>query len=127
MVAGRPNVGKSRLLNALAGYERAIVDPTPGTTRDVVTVRTALDGWPVELADTAGLRDSDDAIESAGIALARARQADADLTLLVLDRSEPLTETDLALRADVQEKGGLIIAEQGRSPRGLGAAEQTRC
>ena len=58
VLAGRPNVGKSRLLNALAGYERAIVDPTPGTTRDVVTVRTALDGWPVELADTAGLRDA---------------------------------------------------------------------
>ena len=56
VLAGRPNVGKSRLLNALAGYDRAIVDPTPGTTRDVVTIRTALDGWSVELSDTAGLR-----------------------------------------------------------------------
>src|SRR5262249_28294725 len=83
-LAGRPNAGKSRLLTALAGYERAIVDPTPGTTRDVVTVRTAFDGWPAELADTAGLRASDEPIEASGIALARARQASADLVLLVL-------------------------------------------
>jgi tRNA modification GTPase len=97
VLAGRPNVGKSRLLNALAGYGRAIVDPVPGTTRDVVTVRTALDGWPVELADTAGLRDPEGPIEAAGIALARARQREADLLLLVLDRSEPWTEDDRAI------------------------------
>jgi len=109
-LAGRPNVGKSRLLNALAGYDRAIVDPTPGTTRDVVTVRTAFDGWPVELADTAGLRDADDATERAGIALARARHAEADLTLLVLDRSEPLTELDGALRESTLGSGGLVVA-----------------
>jgi tRNA modification GTPase len=97
VLAGRPNVGKSRLLNALAGYERAIVDPTPGTTRDVITVRTALGGWPVELADTAGLRASDDRVEASGVELARARQRDADLVILVLDRSEPLTPADCAL------------------------------
>lgn len=100
VLAGRPNVGKSRLLNALAGYDRAIVDPTPGTTRDVVTVRTAFDGWPVELADTAGLRPSDDPIEASGVALARARHGQADLVVLVLDRSEPLTDADRALIAD---------------------------
>lgn len=93
-LAGRPNVGKSSLLNALAGYDRAIVDPGPGTTRDVVAVRTAFDGWPVELLDTAGLRESDDPIEAAGIDLARGRQARADLVILVLDRSEPLTPAD---------------------------------
>jgi tRNA modification GTPase len=99
VLAGRPNVGKSRLLNALAGYGRSIVSPTPGTTRDVVTVRTAIDGWPVELADTAGLRATDDPIESGGVTLARARQVGADLVLLVLDRSEPLTEADRGLLA----------------------------
>src|SRR5262249_15942956 len=88
------NVGKSRLLNALAGYGRAIVDAAPGTTRDVVTVRTALDGWPVELADTAGLRDADDPLEASGIPLARARQPEAALRLVVLARSEPWTEND---------------------------------
>lgn len=115
-LAGRPNVGKSRLLNALAGYDRAIVDPAPGTTRDVVTVRTALDGWPVEIADTAGLRDAVDAIESAGIALARARHAEADLTLLILDRSEPLTDLDHVLSATVRAAGGLIVASKGDLP-----------
>jgi tRNA modification GTPase len=106
VLAGRPNVGKSRLLNALAGYGRAIVDATPGTTRDVVTVRTALDGWPVELADTAGLRDPADATEAAGIALARAHQGKADLVLVVLDRSEPLTATDRALTGAAGEGPG---------------------
>lgn len=97
VLAGRPNVGKSRLLNALAGFDRAIVTATPGTTRDVVTVRAAVDGWPIELADTAGLRPAADDVETAGIALARARQAEADLVVLVLDGSEPLTSPDLAL------------------------------
>ena len=59
MIAGPPNVGKSSLLNALLGYRRAIVFDQPGTTRDVVTSTTAIDGWPVELSDTAGLRSSD--------------------------------------------------------------------
>jgi tRNA modification GTPase len=97
VLAGRPNVGKSALLNALAGYERAIVAPTPGTTRDVVSVPTAFDGWPVELSDTAGLRDPGDPVEAEGVTRARARQARADLTVLVLDRSEPLTPTDFDL------------------------------
>lgn len=114
VLAGRPNVGKSRLLNALAGFDRAIVDPAPGTTRDVLTVRTAFDGWPVELADTAGLRDAVDAIETAGIAMARARQAGADLALLVLDRSEPLTGSDHDLVADL--RGALIVANKADLP-----------
>ena len=113
-LAGRPNVGKSRLLNALAGYERAIVDPTPGTTRDVLTVRTALDGWPVELSDTAGLRDADDPLESAGIARARARHAEADLTLLVLDRASPTTPVDESLLAS--HPGALVVANKSDLP-----------
>ena len=100
VLAGRPNVGKSRLLNALAGYGRAIVDPTPGTTRDVVTFRTALDGWPVELVDTAGLREASEAIELSGIARARAEHAKADLILLVLDVSMPITDADHLLMQD---------------------------
>lgn len=96
-LTGRPNVGKSRLLNALAGFDRAIVDPTPGTTRDLVSIRTALDGWPVDLLDSAGLRESLDPLESAGISLARSALSDADLVVLVLDLSEPLTDPDLSL------------------------------
>ena len=122
VLAGRPNVGKSHLLNALAGYERAIVDPTPGTTRDVVTVATAFDGWPVELADTAGLRTSLDPIESQGVSLARSRHRAADLVLLVLDRSEPLTEDDRALLAEWPR--ALRIANKADLPVSWCAAEQ---
>ena len=97
VVAGRPNVGKSSLINAIAGYQRAIVHSLPGTTRDIVTVQTALDGWPVEISDTAGLRESDDPIEQAGIELARKKIAAADLLVLVFDASLPWTEADHAL------------------------------
>jgi tRNA modification GTPase len=89
VIAGAPNVGKSSLVNALAGYQRSVVDPTPGTTRDVVTTQIALDGWPVELADTAGLRAEAESLEAEGIALARATVAAADLCLWVLDGSAP--------------------------------------
>lgn len=87
VVAGAPNVGKSSLVNALAGFQRCIVSATPGTTRDVVTTLIALDGWPVELADTAGQREATAALEAEGIARARAASAAADLILWVLDAS----------------------------------------
>src|SRR5204862_3686687 len=90
VIAGRPNDGKSSLMNAILGYQRSIVWHEPGTTRDVLTATTAIDGWPLELIDTAGLRvgravpaDSADPIESEGIARARAQIAAADLTILV--------------------------------------------
>jgi len=88
VIAGQPNVGKSSLINALVGYERAIVFDQPGTTRDVVSAITAIEGWPVELSDTAGLRTMDagvGAVETAGITLARQRLAAADLVVWVLD------------------------------------------
>ncbi|HXY40794.1 MAG TPA: GTPase, partial [Vicinamibacteria bacterium] len=69
---GRSNVGKSSLINALVGYRRAIVHPLPGTTRDVLESNTAIDGWPVELSDTAGLRHTDDPAEAEGVRRARA-------------------------------------------------------
>jgi tRNA modification GTPase len=89
VLAGPPNVGKSSLINALAGYERAIVSPVPGTTRDVVTCSTAIDGWPVVLSDTAGLRASYDELEAAGVELAQAALERADLAILVHDASAP--------------------------------------
>jgi tRNA modification GTPase len=85
VIAGKPNVGKSSLINALVGYERAIVFDKPGTTRDVVTASTVIDGWPVVLSDTAGLHGSHDEIEKAGMNLAREHLATADLVVWVLD------------------------------------------
>ncbi len=86
-IIGPPNAGKSSLLNLLARRDAAIVSETAGTTRDVIEVHLDLGGWPVVLADTAGLRDSGDAIEQEGVRRARARAAGADLRLLVLDAS----------------------------------------
>lgn len=86
-VAGAPNVGKSSLVNALAGFQRCVVSELPGTTRDVVTTRIAVDGWPIELADTAGLRDAPESLEEAGVRLARETAATADLCLWVADGS----------------------------------------
>jgi tRNA modification GTPase len=87
VVAGQVNAGKSSLVNAIAGHTRSIVSAVPGTTRDLVTTRLVLDGWEVDLVDTAGLRETDaaaGAVERAGIARAVAAQADADLVLRVV-------------------------------------------
>jgi tRNA modification GTPase len=100
LFAGPPNVGKSSLMNAVLGYPRSIAYDQPGTTRDVLTATTALDGWPVEFADTAGLRSTTDVLEFAGAAAARRRLTTADLVVLVFDTSLPwLPEHDALLRA----------------------------
>jgi tRNA modification GTPase len=85
VIAGRPNAGKSTLLNRLAGHDAAIVAPTPGTTRDVLRERIVLDGMPLHVLDTAGLREPDDAIEAEGIRRARAAIDRADRILFVVD------------------------------------------
>lgn len=99
VLAGRPNVGKSSLINALVGYTRSIVYDQPGTTRDVVTADATFDGWPVQLADTAGIREAEGAIETAGIARARAHLAEADCRVIVLDTSQPRSSEDAELIA----------------------------
>src|SRR5439155_26955930 len=84
-IAGPPNAGKSTLLNRIARREAAIVSPVPGTTRDVIEVHLDLDGYPVTLLDTAGIRDSDDPVEQERVRRAQQRASEADLVLWVLD------------------------------------------
>src|SRR5712672_2938568 len=84
-IAGPPNVGKSTLMNALARREVAIVSPHAGTTRDIIEVQLDLDGYPVTVIDTAGIRDTDDPVEQEGVRRARARAAEADLVLWMID------------------------------------------
>ena len=89
VLTGRPNVGKSSLINSLLGYQRAIVFDQPGTTRDVVTGNTAFEGWPVVLADTAGMRRDAPQLEAAGIALASEHLQKSDRQLVLIDVSQP--------------------------------------
>ena len=102
VIAGLPNAGKSSLLNALAGRDSAIVTDTPGTTRDVLREYISLDGLPVHVADTAGIRESTDQVEAEGVRRARATFMTADLVLLVLDSTQAL-EPQLALRTEVPD------------------------
>ncbi len=109
VLTGRPNVGKSALLNALVGYQRSVVFDQPGTTRDVVTVETAFDGWPVRLIDTAGLRENALGLEAAGIELAHQQIATADLVLQVIDGTQPLDWAALTSSAVSEERTVLVV------------------
>jgi len=117
VLAGRPNVGKSSLLNALVRQERAIVTDIPGTTRDVLTERVELNGLYVELSDTAGIRETGDKIEILGVRRARGALSRADVVLLVLDLSEPLTADDRALLRDADERYVLCLNKADLPPR----------
>jgi tRNA modification GTPase len=113
-IVGRPNAGKSSLFNRLVERERAIVTATPGTTRDLVTERISLGGIPVELVDTAGLRETKDEAESHGIARTESAMADADLVLLLLDAAATV-DAEGALRLP-EEDARLLASLDGRSP-----------
>ncbi|AMA54981.1 tRNA uridine-5-carboxymethylaminomethyl(34) synthesis GTPase MnmE [Bradyrhizobium sp. CCGE-LA001] len=93
-IAGEPNVGKSTLINQLARREVAIVSPYAGTTRDVIEVQLDLDGYPVTVIDTAGIRETDDPVEQEGVRRARARAEDADLVLWLVEGSQPTQRPD---------------------------------
>ena len=95
-ILGRPNVGKSSLLNALVGYDRAIVTDIAGTTRDTVEEKTTAGGVLLRLIDTAGIRETGDTVERLGVERSRRAAEEAELALLVLDGSQPLTEEDRA-------------------------------
>ena len=111
VLAGRPNVGKSSLLNRLAGEERAIVTPVPGTTRDALRESIQIEGVPIVVVDTAGLHTSPDAVERLGMDRARSEMARADLVLVVLDAANPLP-LGLCPPATAPDSHGMRMATQ---------------
>ncbi|HTM42174.1 MAG TPA: tRNA uridine-5-carboxymethylaminomethyl(34) synthesis GTPase MnmE [Terriglobales bacterium] len=125
-IVGRPNVGKSSLFNRLVERERAIVTATPGTTRDLVSETVALEGIPVKLVDTAGIRRALDEAESIGIRKSMEALADADLVLVVLDASQAQNSEDQELLAQVASRRGIAVENKvdlaaSREPRTDGA------
>ena len=122
-LCGRPNVGKSSLLNALLGEERAIVTDVPGTTRDMVTGDITLGGSVIHLTDTAGQHDTDDPVERLGVERARRAAAQADVVLAVLDGSAAPTEDDLALLAQLKGMNAALILNKADLPARLSPEE----
>ncbi|MCI9444508.1 MAG: tRNA uridine-5-carboxymethylaminomethyl(34) synthesis GTPase MnmE [Oscillospiraceae bacterium] len=112
-ILGRPNVGKSSLLNALLGYDRAIVTGVAGTTRDTVEEKAVVGGVLLRLIDTAGIREAGDAVERLGVERARKAAEAAELVLLVLDGSQPLTEED-RLAAEAARNAPHVIVVQNK-------------
>ena len=111
-IVGRPNAGKSSLFNRMVERERAIVTAAPGTTRDLVTERVSLGGIPVELVDTAGMREASDEAEQIGIRKSREAMADADMVLLVLDATVPPDAGDLALLAALRHRRAVVAVNK---------------
>lgn len=117
VIVGRPNVGKSSLLNALLHYDRAIVTPVPGTTRDTVEETLNLSGVPFCLVDTAGIAVSRNPVEQLGIQRSRSALAAADLVLLVVDGSEPLRAEDRALANELRNRPVLVVVNKADLPQ----------
>jgi tRNA modification GTPase len=109
VILGRPNVGKSSVLNRLLREERAIVTAIPGTTRDVIEESIDLDGVTIRLVDTAGVRETDDIVELEGIKRTHVAQDEADLLLVVVDRSLPLTSDDRKLLSVVKNRKHMVL------------------
>jgi len=116
VIAGRPNVGKSSLFNALLGTDRAIVTDVPGTTRDLVAERVDIDGLAVTLVDTAGARPTVDPIEREGVARSAQARAASSLVLVILDQSEELSDDDRHVLDATRERPRLIVKNKSDRP-----------
>ena len=127
MLAGAPNVGKSSLLNRLLGTERAIVSPTPGTTRDLVDGTLVIEGVAVRIIDGAGLADPLDTIDAEGMRRARQALKTSDLVLVVLDRSRPVSSVDRDLLDGTSGCRRLVIANKCDVPSAWEATTSTDC
>lgn len=115
-IVGRPNVGKSTLMNLLAGMQRSIVTDQPGTTRDIVEERVRLGEITLCLADTAGLRLTEDPVEQIGVARARQRLEESQLILAVFDGSQPLQEEDIALLEELSARPAIALINKSDLP-----------
>src|SRR6202046_5427748 len=111
-IVGRPNAGKSSLFNRIVQRERAIVTATPGTTRDLVTERVSLGGIPVELVDTAGMREASDEAEQIGVRKSSEALADADMVLMVLDATVVPEQRELELLATLVQRRALVVVNK---------------
>ncbi len=111
-IVGRPNVGKSSLFNALLGIERAIVTDIAGTTRDQLRESFTIDGIPISLIDTAGLRETSDTVEKIGVERSRATMADADIVVLMLDASEHVIEEDAEILKSIADVGHIVAVNK---------------
>lgn len=109
VIIGKPNVGKSSLLNALLMDNRAIVTDVPGTTRDVIEEYVSLDGIPIKLVDTAGIRDTEDIVEKIGVEKSKEKINEADLIVLILDLSRPIEEEDREIINQVKNKKHIVL------------------
>ena len=127
VLCGRPNAGKSSLLNALLAQEAAIVTDVPGTTRDVLTCQLRMDGLLLDISDTAGQRDTDDVVERIGVERARAAEERADVVLLVLDSSQPPQPEDVEWLARRDERYILLLNKWDRADDAQKAAWLARC
>lgn len=127
VIIGRPNVGKSSLLNALLREERAIVTPIPGTTRDTIEEYLNIKGMPVKIIDTAGIREGAEAVEEFGIQRTKEKLAAADLALLLLDSSDAIQNEDYQLLASSEKKPLILVANKSdiSRPGALAAYQQT--
>ncbi len=110
LIAGPPNVGKSSLINALAGYQRSVVSPVAGTTRDLVSTHLVFEGWPIQLVDSAGLRHAEESLEGQGVQRARELMKRADLVVWLIDGSadEPVWP---------EQDGSLVVVNKADDPR----------
>lgn len=126
VIAGRPNAGKSTLMNLLSGCERSIVTQYAGTTRDVVEETVMLAGVPLRLADTAGIRDTEDPVESIGVQAARKRVETAQLVLAVFDSSQSLTKEDRELMAALEKVPSIAIVNKTDLPTEMDVDEIRR-